>query len=535
PIALNGQTKESQTLSGIAQSGLIQIDTLSQIKQLSMPVVDFSHGMHTDVLEKRGKDCEACHLKKEDGLVFSYERSGEIEDADTLKKTYHQNCIGCHESMQKKGDPSGPRDGECRKCHTGKADKRSQPFAMEKALHYKHWSSEEISYKDKEKNCGACHHKYQEKTDTLYWDKGKEENCRYCHEEAADKEVRSMRAAAHEQCVRCHARKGDSVEDIGPVHCEGCHSEEGQQEIERASRKLKEKPGNIPRLERGQPKAALMAPAVNATEGKEGRSPKGMGPVAFDHRGHETYMDSCRVCHHESLKACKECHTLAGSRDGDFVQLSQAMHEKQAQRSCMGCHEEKKESLACAGCHDSIPAANIKGKKEQCRTCHLEGKNKPSLREVARMNATRREQAALTFLEDRDISQELYDREDIPKKVTIDSLAETYKGAEMPHRKIVLALAEKVQGNKMAGYFHREKGTLCQGCHHNSPASKDPPTCRSCHGKPFQEKDPLKPGLQAAYHQQCMNCHEAMELEEPANRDCTACHEKQSSNRAAHQ
>ena len=535
PIALNGKTKESQTLPGGAQTGLISIDTLSQTKQLSMPVVNFSHGMHTDVLEERDKDCDTCHLQKKDGLVFSYERSGKIEDPKALKQTYHQSCIGCHDSMHEKGISSGPRDGECRSCHTGKADKRSQPFAMQKTLHYKHWSSEEIAYKDEEENCGACHHKYKEKTDTLYWEKGAEENCRYCHQEAADEDVRSMRAAAHDQCVRCHARKRGRVEDIGPVHCEGCHSKEAQQEMERASRKLKENLGEIPRLERGQPKAALMTPAVNATEGKKGESPQGMGPVAFDHRDHETYLDNCRVCHHKSLKACNECHTVSGSEKGDFVQLSQSMHEPRSSRSCRGCHEEQKESPSCAGCHKFMSAPEQTGEKEGCGACHVPSDKAPNAEDIAAMNATSRRKTARLFLEARNASQNLYAREDIPRTVTIDVLADKYKAVEMPHRQILLAMAGDIEGNRMAGYFHRKKGTLCQGCHHNSPASKDPPTCRSCHGKPFQEKDPLKPGLQAAYHQQCMNCHEAMNVDEPANRNCTACHEKQASDGAAHQ
>ncbi|MCF8086015.1 MAG: cytochrome c family protein [Desulfohalobiaceae bacterium] len=506
----------------------MQIDAISQLEELSMPRVRFAHDKHTDILEDRGKDCQTCHMVEDGGLVFSYERIAKIKDPDALKKVYHDNCIGCHTSMRQDGVSSGPRDGECRKCHTGGTGERNQSFVMEKALHYEHWSSQDIAYQDGEENCGACHHKYNAEKNVLYWDEGEEQNCRDCHEDPVKEDVRSMRAAAHDQCVRCHARKRDTAEkenEIGPVHCEGCHSKKGRQEIKRASRQLKEKMGEIPRLERGQPQAALMIPTGEA-QGKAAESSQGMGPVPFDHRGHEIALDTCRVCHHESLQACNECHTPSGSEKGDFVQLSQAMHETQSQRSCTGCHEKQKEVSSCAGCHDPRPAPDQPGEVERCRACHIKGDQAPTADEVADMDAENRQKTARLFVDARDTTLKLYNREDIPENVTIDVLADEYKAAEMPHRRIVLAMAEDIEENKMAGYFHREKGTLCQGCHHNSPASKDPPTCRSCHGKPFNEKDPLKPGLQAAYHQQCMNCHEAMNLDEPANRDCTACHEK---------
>ena len=80
--------------------------------------------------------------------------------------------------------------------------------------------------------------------------------------------------------------------------------------------------------------------------------------------------------------------------------------------------------------------------------------------------------------------------------------------------------------SKLASYFHREPGTLCQGCHHNSPAAKKPPQCSSCHGQPFDAKKLDRPGLMAAYHQQCMDCHDKMQLEKPVATDCIACHKK---------
>jgi DnaJ-class molecular chaperone len=89
-------------------------------------------------------------------------------------------------------------------------------------------------------------------------------------------------------------------------------------------------------------------------------------------------------------------------------------------------------------------------------------------------------------------------------------------------------MVDNINKNKLANYFHHEEGTVCQGCHHNSPAAKEPPKCVSCHGKPFNAKDPFKPGLMAAYHRQCMECHKAMGIKKPVSTDCTACHQKKS-------
>jgi hypothetical protein len=44
----------------------------------------------------------------------------------------------------------------------------------------------------------------------------------------------------------------------------------------------------------------------------------------------------------------------------------------------------------------------------------------------------------------------------------------------------------------------------CTTCHHNS---KDIKACKDCHNKPFNLSNPNKPGLKAAYHQRCANCH----------------------------
>ena len=126
----------------------------------------------------------------------------------------------------------------------------------------------------------------------------------------------------------------------------------------------------------------------------------------------------------------------------------------------------------------------------------------------------------------RDAVSETYSDEDIPETVAIKTLSNQYEPVKLPHRKIIRTMVAKIKSNQLANYFHHEKGTVCQGCHHNSPAAKTPPKCVSCHSKPFNEKDPFKPGLMAAYHRQCMECHKAMGIAKPVATDCTACHQK---------
>ena len=94
----------------------------------------------------------------------------------------------------------------------------------------------------------------------------------------------------------------------------------------------------------------------------------------------------------------------------------------------------------------------------------------------------------------------------------------------MPHRQIVQALVKGIGDSKLAAYYHADPGTICQGCHHNSPIAKKPPQCGSCHGKPFDEKKPHTPGLLGAYHIQCMGCHAEMGIEKPVG--CTECHKE---------
>jgi DnaJ-class molecular chaperone len=212
---------------------------------------------------------------------------------------------------------------------------------------------------------------------------------------------------------------------------------------------------------------------------------------------------------------------VTGSKKGDWIKLAQAMHRVDANQSCIGCHDTRQKQPQCAGCHASIqrPTQN---NTATCEACHLQ----PAESAVQSAPDSAVNQQAAVLLESQHQGIRTYPDADVPETVMIRALSDQYEGAKLPHRKIVRTLEAKIASDKLAGYFHREQGTLCQGCHHQSPPAAKPPKCASCHGKPFDNGEPTRPGLMAAYHQQCMTCHEKMQMEHPAATNCTVCHKK---------
>jgi hypothetical protein len=417
---------------------------------------------------------------------------------------YHNNCIGCHKEIKAAGEKSGPL--ECGECHRPEVNLISswQPIGMDKSLHYRH-------SKAMDKKCETCHHAYNENTKKLFYAKDEEGTCRYCHRAQTEENRISMRQASHIACVQCHREITAKSETAGPYTCEGCH--------EPSQQKLIEKVKDIPRLERKQPDVVFVK-TVSADEEKTNSLTR-MNLVPFNHKAHEQYNDSCRVCHHEALTDCQQCHSLRGKKDGGGVTLEQAMHRSNVDQSCIGCHDSKQTLPDCAGCHISFENKRQEG-TTSCTNCHMA----PKAQMIGVLQPDVEKMMAAQVLNQRDAVAETYSDEDIPETVTIKTISDAYELVKLPHRKIVKTMVAKIKGNQLANYFHHEKGTVCQGCHHNSPAAKTPPKCASCHSKPFNAEDPYKPGLMAAYHRQCMECHEAMGIAKPVSTDCTACHQK---------
>ncbi len=486
------------------RADVILIDGLKAFDALERPAVPFYHDKHTEALAKQGKDCLSCHEMVENKLALKFKRRQDT-DRQAVMDIYHEQCISCHKESAKPNAPSGPVT--CGECHLkeGAAPSSRQPIALDKSLHYRH-------VKANDNKCEKCHHEYNEQTKKLFYAKGKEGACLYCHGDKTEENRISNRAAAHQSCVVCHRELSAKNKDAGPVQCAGCHDSRQQA--------MMEKVAEVPRMERKQPTRVLVK-AVSAKDNPALLTNR-MLPVPFDHKAHEGYNDSCRVCHHASLTSCTDCHTIAGIDKGKQVSLAQAMHQQNSQTSCVGCHSRQQAKPECAGCHSSIPKGKSLAAEAACRTCHMttDAEN-PYPTGEAEIQA-----AADHLLASRQPVVEPVAIDQIPEKVTIKSLTDQYEAAVMPHRQIVLKLTEAVKGNRLAEYFHADATTLCQGCHHNSPASLKPPQCASCHGRTSEALNLTRPGLLAAYHQQCIQCHDEMGLQKPVSRECTACHAK---------
>lgn len=487
----------------------ISIHTMRQFGDLERPEVPFLHDAHTRALEKQDKDCTFCHLSENNRLSLKFKR---ILDSDqkALKEVYHGNCISCHREMLAKKEKTGPVT--CGECHVKTDDviQDADPMGFDPSLHFRH-------QKAAENQCEKCHHEYDASAKKKVYAKGKEGTCRYCHK-ADDEENRiSFQKAAHQSCIACHLDRIKSSLAAGPIYCYGCHDREEKSKI-----KIVE---NVPRVDRKQPDV-LFVSRFSPNKNADGQSPQPlegfeyrMKLVPFNHKGHESYNTTCRECHHAALSPCSDCHTVKGSKSGRFIPLEQAMHQTKDSEACIGCHNQKKKDPDCMGCHGKIKK-DQEGNQERCKTCHLGSIPELPFR-AAGMSGSKQ---AEDLLKDLETSKKDVPLSAIPETVVIKSLENQYEPVKLPHGKIVNALLQKINKNRLAGVFHKGSATACKGCHHNSPEIDKPPKCESCHGKPFMEEKMHVPGLMGAYHRQCMECHEAMGIEKPKSTDCTGCH-----------
>lgn len=483
------------------RSDKIIIQLEAGISKQEMPAVEFFHDLHTEAVE--GK-CEECHTKMDDGFIFKFKRTVEPGDMDF----YHANCFACHDEKKAANEKTGPLEAECRTCHIEKSKKGSSWKAIEfnKSLHYTHEKAKSIKKLDKsdENNCSACHHKANEKSKEIFFAKGEEESCSYCHKDKAVNDVRSMRSASHDSCVKCHKHLNDQDKDAGPVSCEGCHTAEKQKVIKINA--------DVPRMKRNQPDSV----AVKGWKDGDKNAKTYMKAVAFNHKAHEVSVDSCKTCHHQTLKKCNDCHNAdGGTSEGGFVSLSQAMHDVKSSQSCVGCHTKTTMGSDCAGCHSIMPA-NVKENPESCKKCHAIA---PS--ELENNDAS---QVAAGLVTQRSAGYTKVVADKIPETVEISILSKEYKSSAFPHKKVVNAIAARVEKSQMANSFHQDQSGLCMGCHHNSPKTLEPPKCSSCHSKNSAGEDGM-PGLKGAYHGQCIGCHQSMKVESVPATDCVKCHE----------
>ena len=486
----------------------IVIETMAQFGEtLQRPPVIFLHDQHTIALSKQDKDCTTCHVKTEGRLSLAFKRADKRDgdvDKETVMEIYHDNCIGCHQEMLNTNNKTGPIT--CGECHSinPRTIPRQDPMGFDKSLHYRH----RIASDNK---CENCHHEYDPSIQKTVYVKGREGSCRYCHKTRDGITGMRFKTAAHMSCIGCHQEKINAGNEAGPVQCEGCHDPAIKMTIKKID--------PVPRIERDQPDMLIVKrfdpdASVPVDDYR-------MKQVPFNHKLHEESQQTCRICHHEELTTCNACHSLTGSDKGNAVKLEKAMHEPDADMSCMGCHGKMTQRLQCRGCHFFM-AGNQEKSEEGCNACHVIQWPVDSELKMRTMKP----EAIKALLDSRLVGPRDIDADKIPETVIIKSLEHQYGPVKFPHGKIFQTLVKNTKDDRLAGYFHNGTRNMCRGCHHRSPLSDKPPRCGSCHGKPFSEGNRSVPGLMGAYHQQCMGCHAQMNMDKPVSTNCTACHEE---------
>ena len=139
---------------------VIKIDGMSQFGNLERPAVLFFHDKHTEAVKEMGKDCSACHEKRDGNLVLKYKREADVSK-QIVMDTYHDNCIACHKDATRMKRKSGPVT--CNECHNAKKVVISSraPVGFDKSLHFRH----DRAFAGK---CEKCHHAYDEKKKKLF-------------------------------------------------------------------------------------------------------------------------------------------------------------------------------------------------------------------------------------------------------------------------------------------------------------------------------------------------------------------------------
>ena len=476
------------------------------------PPVGFPHDVHTAAMVSTDGDtsgCGACHDRDDKRrLLPRFKLVGAVTSLEELGEQFHAGCLGCHEERLGAGLASGPVG--CGECH------ERAPITPPRAAMRFDYSLHARHVKAAEDRCETCHHVYNEVTRELEPGKGVEGSCRDCHGAADDGKRLSLRNAMHTDCVSCHLERLEKEQAgkqvaAGPIDCLGCHDEVRQMAIAKLD--------SIPRLQRGQPDELWLRVAGGTAK-----------LVPFNHRRHEEQGQSCATCHHRTMQACVTCHALTaaveGAVEGSSVTLVQAFHDPNATQSCVGCHQQEVEADPnCGGCHRLQSGAPG---TESCEICHRgprlakgvpipvqDTPEKPAYLTVAAGLPVR------DFLEPVPAPPLPATSDDFPDSLRIDVLASEYRPAPLPHRRIVQALATAIGESALARRFHRPADSrICAGCHHRSPVGERPPACLSCHSE-TDHPTADQPRLLAAYHRQCISCHQVM----GHSTECVKCHQ----------
>lgn len=499
----------------IKNENIISIAHLEIFKELEYGKVLFKHQKHVEAMAKHLKKeevqvCNECHKINNYGeYAFDFPVKKVGRSPEEVKNEYHRECLICHQKLSAQNKKTGPEILFCRDCHRKDyelAEVKYPIFNFDFAIHDKH-------VKKLEKDCSLCHHIYdleeENKELMLVYEEGKEQSCYYCHDlskkrgpelskivNVSKQKELDMEKSCHQLCLNCHIQNKKNNKEAGPIVCSECHTGKYRDISE-----LRE----VPRPFVNQPEISF----INI----EGAKMRG---VHFKHSFHEKENTTCRVCHHETLKACKECHDLRGKKEGGFVSIATAYHTLNSDMSCHGCHRKLINRKECMGCHYFIvpPKAEI-GNNKMCEKCHT---GKTERQELVKSNKGKSEVGLL-----------MSKLPHIKEEVIINHIEREFEPTKMPHGKIIRKLTNISDQSRVATYFHGTFDSICRGCHHKSKETAEvekekPPLCVSCHSKDFSSKDLTRPRLQSAYHSMCIKCHESMEIEKP--KFCIDCHER---------
>lgn len=502
------------------------------LESLKRAPVLFQHDKHTVALKDEG--CEVCHPRQAGKFDFSFFKGRDERNRDAFMDSFHDACMGCHTRRSGEGKKTGPVT--CGECH---ADQKAyRPEAYVPVLPEYYDALRDTYHKD----CVACHQKpgkhvadareldwkrfyvSERRKVALKWPKivfdyyvhdkhlkTLEKKCELCHYLSPElkqklasegKEPTSQdwlrqeqkgeslkeRESAHRRCLNCHLeRRAEKKELAGPVDCKDCHVDRlrSPKELEKS-----------PPPDYDKKKERVLIQAENAR----------LPAVPFDHKSHIAASRSCDDCHHDTLESCKTCHGLKGTKEGNFITLSEAYHDRDSKWSCVGCHAQEAKKPDCAGCHhlrkDSLAASS-------CASCHT-GKLE-SLDQAVKLP-----DPATLFLKD------------LKDELVISAIEKEYEPCKVKHRDIARKLTEISNNSKLATFFHKEETTLCVGCHHLGPVEKgrNVPACSTCHTV-RNEPSGSTPTLLGAYHQMCLGCHREMGYpEEKMPQDCAGCHKE---------
>jgi len=510
----------------------ILISIPDMFEDLKRAPVKFYHDKHTKALEPEG--CDVCHPKDEKNkFVFTYPKVRDEEDKDDLMNSFHNDCIGCHTERADAGKKAGPvtcgechviegdyhkkeylpimpeyyevlRDTyhrDCIACHQEPAKSAEEAggldwknfYVKELALVEEEWPEVRFDYylHDKhdqalEEKCELCHFLSPETEEKLKAE-GKEPACKDWLKEIDEENSLTKEETAHPRCINCHLERKEEKKDAGPFYCRECHTG-----VERTIEEM----ADVKRQECEQEEKILIKLEEDARA-------KG---VPFNHETHQANTRSCQDCHHETLRACRECHTVEGCEEGEGITLAEAYHEASSPWSCIGCHETEKKKPDCVGCHHLMEGGLV---ESACSTCHTDSLND--------LDAANKLPAPEELIPD-----------DTKEVIEITVMENEYGPSKLKHLAMVKKLTDISNNSKLASYFHTDKMTICQGCHHFGPMEKkgDVPKCSTCHTV-RKEPENKTPTLLGAYHQQCLGCHKQMGgTEEEKPQSCSGCHEE---------